>query len=116
MIDAGALRERLTILRHSTSSAGSLGTPQDVWTAEDTTIAAQRRDVSDGEKAAAGALISVRRTRFIVRRWSRTESVTAMDRVRHDGTDFEIVGIKQLVPASGAATMLEWTCEARVDA
>lgn len=116
MIDAGALRERITILRHSLASSGSLGTPQDVWTAEDTSIAAQRRDVSDGEKAAAGALLSVRRTRFIVRRWSRTESVTAKDRVRHDGTDFEVIGIKQLVPGSGAATMLEWTCEASADA
>jgi hypothetical protein len=116
VIDAGALRERLTILRHSTSSAGSLGTPQDIWTPEDTSIAAQRRDVSDGEKAAAGALISVLRTRFIVRRWARTDSVAPKDRVSHDGTVFEVVGIKQLVPNSGAATMLEWTCEARVDA
>jgi head-tail adaptor len=117
MVAAGRLRERIVILRWSRSeTAGSLGTPVDQWLPEETSIAAERRDVSDGEKAAAGALLSVRRTRFLVRRWARTDSVTAKDRLRHGATTFEIVGVKQVVPGSGAATLLEWTCEARVDA
>jgi len=116
MIAAGRLRERLTILRHSLASSGSLGTPQDVWTAEDTSIACERTDVSDGEKALSGGLISTLRCRFVVRAWSRTASVTQKDRVRHGGVTFEVGGIKRVLSGSGGLEGYEWTCEARVDA
>lgn len=116
MIRAGALRERIRILRHSTSSAGSLGTPKDIWTAEDTAISAERQDVSDGEKALSGGLVSTLRSRFVVRAWSRTASVTQKDRVTHDGVTFEVVGIKRVIAGDGRLVGYEWTCEARVDA
>jgi head-tail adaptor len=116
VIAAGRLRERLTILRWSEGSSGSLGTPGDVWTPEDTSIACSRTDVSDGEKALSGANISTLRARFVVRAWSRTASVTQKDRVRHGGVTFEIVGIKRVLAEGGRLVGYEWTCEARVDA
>ena len=113
---AGRLRERVRILRWSTAAAGSLGTPTDVWTPEETTIAAERSDVSDGEKALSGGLASTLRVRFVVRAWSRTASVTQKDRVAHGGVTFEIVGMKRVLAAAGRLVGYEWTCEARVDA
>lgn len=113
---AGRLRERLTILRHSLGSSGSLGTTGDVWTPEDTAIACERADVSDGEKALSGGLVSTLRVRFVVRAWERTESVTQKDRVSHGGVTFEIVGIKRVLDEGGRLVGYEWTGEARADA
>jgi SPP1 family predicted phage head-tail adaptor len=56
---------------------------------------AQRRDVSDAEKFAAGRLQATVTTRFTVRNTGFARTVTAGDRLLCEGDEFNIVGIKQ---------------------
>lgn len=57
---------------------------------------AGRRDVSDGERAAAGWVEATLVSRFTVRAFALTKSVTPADRLVESGREFQILGIKQL--------------------
>ena len=74
-------------------------------------IAASRRDISDGEKLASGAVLASLDTRFRVRSSAFTRCILPSDRLRSEGRIFEILGIKEV---EGRFALIEITCTARV--
>lgn len=57
---------------------------------------ASRRDASDAERFAAGTVKAQITTRFRVRSTSFTRDIGPTDRLRSEGVDFGIVGVKEL--------------------
>ena len=108
MIGAGRLDRRVTLRRKTLANTG-LGMTE-AW-ADLATIWAGRKDVSDGEKAAAGKLQSTVVARFIVRSSSLTRTLTPKDELIEGGRTFRISGIKEL----GRRDFLEITAEAGMD-
>ncbi len=105
---AGALDRRITI-RRATTTNGPLGTTE-TWV-DLGTVWAARKDVSDGEKAAAGTVMSTLAARFTVRSNAITRGVRPSDVIVEGRLQFEIVGIKEL----GRRDYLEITAQARLD-
>lgn len=108
MIDAGKLDRRITV-RRKTVVNGPLGLTE-TW-ATLCTCWASRTDVSDGEKAAAGTVMSTVSARFVVRSSTDTRAVRPADEITEGDLTFEIVGIKQL----GRRDHLEISAQARLD-
>ena len=108
MMDAGVFDRRITV-RRKTVINGPLG-PTETWSVL-CTIWAARTDVSDGEKAAAGTVMSTVSSRFQVRSSTETRGIRPADTITEGGLDFEIVGIKQL----GRRNYLEISAQARLD-
>lgn len=109
MIGAGELDRRLQFMRAASVDDGlqtlkgpldELGDP--VW--------ARRKDVSDGEIQRMGQEVGTLVSRFVVRRSSFTDAITAADCLICDGVTFEISGIKQVE----GRRMLELTARAKV--
>jgi head-tail adaptor len=106
--ETGALDRRLTLTR-LTETNTPLGVTKawlvigEVW--------GSRRDVSDGEKIAAGAVMAQVTARFVVRSSAITRGLLPKDRLAEGGLVFEIDGIKELGRRDG----LEITATARVD-
>lgn len=68
---------------------------------------ASKRDVSDGERFAAGSITASMMTRFQVR-WSEfTAGIAETDRLTCEGRTYAILGIKEL----GRRVGLELTCQ-----
>lgn len=107
-MNAGSLDRRIAVTR-KTITNGPLGQTE-TW-ATIATVWASRRDVSDGEKAAAGTAISTVAARFVVRSTPDTRAIRPADRLAEGRLTFEIVGIKEL----GRADWLEITAQARLD-
>ena len=94
-----------------TATDDGFGQVQD-WTAHGSPVPAERRDVSDGEKARAGEVQATLMTRFIVR-WSPfSADITPKDRLTTEGRAFNIVGAKE---SGGRRRYIELTCVARND-
>lgn len=93
MPGAGALDRRITIERLNSAPNG-FNEPVGTWSCF-TTIWAQRKDVSDGEKLAAGQVGSYRMSRFVIRSSSVAKAITPLDRIAHDGKVWNILGIKE---------------------
>lgn len=108
MIGAGQLDRRITLRRKTVANTG-LGVTE-AWT-DLGTIWAGRKDVSDGEKAAAGTMQAVVVARFVVRSSTFSRGLTPKDRLTEGGKTFQITGIKEL----GRRDYLEITAEARAD-
>lgn len=106
--DAGAMDRRLTFERYSETNT-SLG-PTQGWGGIGT-VWGSRRDVSDGEKMAAGGVMATIVARFVVRSSALTRGLTAKDRLTEGGRVFMIAGIKEL----DRRGFLEITAEARAD-
>ncbi len=85
---AGALDRRITIQR-STAGTDPLNAEILTWT-DYITVSAQRRDSSDGERYAAGQVGTQVLARFKVRSSSLTRTITARDRISHDGATWNI--------------------------
>lgn len=92
---AGALDRRIQFLRAPMVDDGlstrpgefvNLGTP--VW--------GSRKDISDGEKAAAGSTYGEVSARFVVRATSFTRTITTKDMLTEGGRRFHILGMKEL--------------------
>lgn len=92
---AGSLDRRVTILRHDADATNDLGEPVESWTASDQ-VWASKSDVSDAERVKAMGVGSKLSTRFVVRSASLTRSITTQDRLRYDGRDYEITGLKEI--------------------
>lgn len=92
-ITAGQLDRKVTIQRF-TSVPNEFNEPVETW-ADFFTCRAMRRDVSDGEKFAAGQVGSSLRSRFTVRSSSETRTVTPTDRLVHEGDTWSIHGVKE---------------------
>ncbi len=108
MIGAGQLDRRITLRRKTVTNTG-LGMTE-AW-ADLGKVWASRKDVSDGEKAAAGKLQAVVVSRFVVRSSSLTRTLTPKDELICGALTFRITGIKEL----GRRDFLEITAEAGTD-
>lgn len=95
MPGAGKLDRRTTVQRF-TSTRNDLNEEVRTW-ADLTTVWAQRRDASDGERFAADQVGSYLMTRFVVRSSSVTRAVTPVDRIEYDGTLWNIKGVKETI-------------------
>lgn len=107
-IGAGSLDRRITLRRKTVTNTG-LGMIE-AW-ADLGKVWASRKDISDGEKAAAGTMQSTVAARFVVRSSEMTRGLTPKDKLIEGGRTFEITGIKEL----GRRDFLEITAEARLD-
>lgn len=90
---AGSLDRRITIQR-ATTTTNAFNEPVPAF-ADLCTVWAARRDVSDGEKLAAGGIGAALATRFTVRSSIETRTVTAKDRIVHEGATWQITGSKE---------------------
>lgn len=93
MTTAQQLDRRITIQR-ATTAPDEFNEPVQTW-ADLATIWAARRDVSDGEKFAAGQVGSSLQSRFIIRHSSVSKTITPVDRLAYDGAVWNIMGIKE---------------------
>jgi SPP1 family predicted phage head-tail adaptor len=93
MPGAGSLDRRIVIER-ATSTVNALNEPVETWSTY-ATVWAQRKDVSDGEKLAAGQVGSHLSSRFVIRSNTTTTAITPSDRISHDGALWSIHGIKE---------------------
>jgi SPP1 family predicted phage head-tail adaptor len=78
-----------------------------------TPIWAERKDVSDGEKARAGSVEASLMSRFVVRYSAFTAGITPKDRLTCEGQTFDITGIK--TPQGTRRQWLEISGTARTD-
>lgn len=86
--------DRTVTIQRFTSVPNEFNEPVETW-ADYFTCRAMRRDVSDGEKFAAGQVGSSLRSRFVVRSSSETRTVTPVDRLVHEGATWSIHGVKE---------------------
>lgn len=105
-ISAGDLDRKITIQR-ATSAPNEFNEPVMTW-ADFKTVRAMRRDVSDGEKLAAGQIGSSLQSRFTVRSSTETRTVTPSDRLVHEGENWNIHGVKEA--NEGRFRFIELTC------
>lgn len=105
---AGNLDRRVTFSR-ATPSNTPLGLIES-WS-EIGTVWASRKDVSDGERAAAGMMQATLVSRFVVRSSEFSRALTPKDRLTEGGRSYQILGIKEV----GRRDFLEITAEARAD-
>lgn len=84
----------------------------ETWADHGLPIWAEKRDVSDGERARAGIVEAQLMTRFKVRYSAFTSAITAKDRLTCEGVSFNIAGIKEV---EGRRQWLEISATARVD-
>lgn len=108
MINAGTLDRRITLRRKTDTNTG-LGVTE-AWV-DLGTIWAGRKDVSDGEKMAAGGVMATLAARFVVRSSELTRGLTPKDAMIEGGKTFQIMGIKEL----DRRGFLEISAEARAD-
>ncbi len=80
---AGQLDRRITIERFGTAT-NSFNEEVESWF-DFTTVWAGRKDVSDGERYAAGVVGSFLMTRFRVRSSTKTRSIMPKDRIKYGG-------------------------------
>lgn len=99
-IGKGQLDRRITIQR-STSTANALNEPVLTWSDYLCREPAMRRDVSDGEKMAAGQIGSFLRSRFTIRASQKSRAITPKDRMIHDCATWSIHGIKEAADQRG---------------
>ncbi|SDP92478.1 phage head-tail adaptor, putative, SPP1 family [Phyllobacterium sp. YR620] len=93
MIGAGQLTRRVVVQRF-TSTTNALNEPVKTWQ-DFISYRAQRKDVSDGEKYAAGQVGASQIARFLIRSTNDSRTITPIDRLSHEGTIWEITGVKE---------------------
>lgn len=111
MLQAGKLRERITIERSSIGKDASGGIKPD-WVLVASNIAASRRDFSGAEKpatSAAGGEVATARVEFTIH-WR--PDITASMRVRHGS---ELCNIRHVNNFAGRRQSLILTCDTGVN-
>ncbi|MEW9838233.1 phage head closure protein [Mesorhizobium marinum] len=111
MAGAGALDRRIVIER-ATVTYNAFNEPVQTW-ATHATVSAERKDVSDGERLAAGQVGSSLHTRFKIRANPTSKGFKPTDRVSYDGAIWSIFGIKET--SEGRNRYLELTCAKDAD-
>jgi head-tail adaptor len=86
----------------------------ETWAPFGAPVWALRQDVSDGEKAQSGTVVSTVMTRFQVRNTPFTSGINPTDRLICEGHTYEIVGRKE-AQQYGRRQLLELTCVRRTD-
>ncbi|RVG20291.1 phage head closure protein [Sinorhizobium meliloti] len=92
-ITAQELDHRITIQR-ATVVYDEFNSPVETWS-DLATVWARRRDVSDGEKVAAGQVGATLMSRFTVRSTTTTRDMKPTDRLNYDGAIWNIHGLKE---------------------
>ena len=87
--------DRKIIIQRFTSVPNEFNEPVETWT-DFIICRAMRRDVSDGERFAAGQVGSTLRSRFVIRTSSKARTVTPTDRLVHEDAIWSIHGVKEL--------------------
>lgn len=87
--------DRIISIERFTAIANEFNEPIETWTVFLNRIRARRRDVSDGEKFAAGQVGSSLSARFTIRSSIDARTVTPLDRLVHDGATWSIHGVKE---------------------
>lgn len=115
MPGAGKLDRRITIKREGETGRNEYNEPIIGWSVL-ATVWAQRKDASDStrlEYQAAGQVGSSQVSRFIVRSSVTTRSVTPVDQISYDGSDWNILSIKET--SEGRKRFIEITAARRQD-
>lgn len=86
--------DRRITLQRATSTPNEFNEPVLTW-GDLATVWAGRRDVTDGEKFAAGQVGGFVQARFTVRSSTLTRSLLPSDRLQHDGATWSIHGMKE---------------------
>lgn len=110
---AGDLDRRITIRRKGEEVGRDEWNLPIVGPDIEFTVWAARRDASDGERAAAGAIGAYRMTRFTVRHSAQTAGIMPSDELIHEGRRYNILGIKEA--KGGRRRWLEITTIVNVD-
>lgn len=94
MLDAGDLDRRITIRRVVSETPDGVGGKAQVW-GDVVTVWAKAQPISDGERWRAGqSQVTATATHRFRIRWG--VGVTPLDRVRFEGREFEISGVKEI--------------------
>lgn len=108
-MSAGKLDRRITIMRKERTPDGAGGTTIELVPIG--TIWANRSDIKDGEKYAAGLTSSDLTSRFTVRSSAFSRGITPIDEIKHAGLLFNVTGTKE--SAEGRLNYIELTATAR---
>jgi SPP1 family predicted phage head-tail adaptor len=92
-MQAGDLDRRL-VFQRATTIRDEYNEEVETWV-DLAKVWARRRDVSDGEKEAAGQVGSVLVSRFTIRSNPTSRGFRPVDRIRYDGAKWNIQGIKE---------------------
>lgn len=110
-MEAGDLDRRVTF-QQSTDALNEFNESIQTWS-DLATVWARRRDVSDGEKVAAGQVGATLMSRFVIRSSVATRKIAPINRIHHDDKIWNIIGIKQA--DEGRDRFLEITAITSVD-
>lgn len=117
MPGAGQLDRRITVERYSVTT-NDLNEEVKAWPpgggSTVGTFWARRRDVSDGERRTEGQLGSWLESRFTLRWSTEAATITAKDRIVHDGATWSIVGAPKEIP-EGRRQWIEITARRDAD-
>lgn len=94
MLGAGRLDRRVTVRRYTTTT-NALNEEIKSWS-DYVTFWAGREDVRDAERRQGGDFGAFLESRFVLRWNTLSSTITPKDRLNHDGSDWEIVGVKEL--------------------
>lgn len=112
MTTAQELDRSVSVVRFDESARNALNEAVGAWLVV-LTVRARRRDVSDGERAAAGTVGAYLQARFVVRSSVNTRGIVPTDMLRHEGKDWDIKGIKET--SEGRHRFLEITASVSAD-
>ncbi|KFB10336.1 phage head closure protein [Nitratireductor basaltis] len=110
-ISAGKLDRKITIQRF-TETTNEYNEPIQTW-ADFISVRAQRKDVSDGEKFAAGQVGSTLMARFTTRSSEQSRTIKPTDRISHEGAIWQIIGLKEA--GEGRRRFIEITAQRDMD-
>ncbi len=96
-VNSGELNRRIQMQRLVKIPDGRGGVDE-VWSDLGSPLSARRLDVSDKERRSGGGWDNLLVSRFVVRATSFTTSIRRTDRLVHEGTIFDIDGIKEVPP------------------
>lgn len=108
-MSAGKLDRRIQFQRFALVDDGFRKV--ETWADHGGTVAASKKDVSDGEKSRADSISATLTARFIVRSSAFSRDLTAKDRLTYKGETYAVFGIKEL----DRLKRLEITAGAKVD-
>lgn len=113
-MSASNLDRKIQFLRYVQGEPDGFGGFEgSTWENHGTPVWAHRADVSDGEKFTAAQIQATITSRFTVRSSAFTRDINPVDRIMHNGQDFNITGVKE--SKEGRLQFIEITASARSD-
>lgn len=109
VLNSGSLNRRVQVRRNLGTTPDGYGGIVPDWQDYGPQIYARRRDVSDAERHIAGGWDNKLVTRFTIRATAFGRGIARSDRLVHEGTTFEIDGIKEVPGNRGFLEITAWT-------